>query len=707
MRINGEVVCGHKKVVEKKGDSMLCGGLRTQGVFKRQKDQYPPLISIITVCLNSAETIERCIQSVLAQTYSTIEYIVIDGQSTDNTVEIIQSYQEYIDYFISEPDAGRYAAINKGLSLAHGDYILLLNSDSWYADECVELLFNTISQKQVDLVSALTDYVDSKDKFKYQTEAISFDEKTHVLNPVCHETLLVSAEIYNKFGPYSEDYMIYSDFHFVIKLYEAGLKHYVLKKPLMTSKITDVLETDSELRSNEKERIFREQFPYVSTEDLNMLSKTSTLSKQDILGILNRNRIYTKFWRAVFAFSKVKWSWGEQFLSQGGNLKTDFLRIEIFNPDRVDLFDLNSRRVDAFSLYGIDAGTNTLISNSEDVVVNSENVSRYSPQTTQHYGRKLRGSALYPIINRADILNFNEVIDFWNYIDFEQIAHKPVCWTFSNMAPITGGCQYSYDCDKYKIQCADCHLIQDNDWNKKREAYSKLKHITVICPSQWLARKVEESALLSMRDIRVVPDPLPLYQFFPVNKITARIKLGLELGKRYLLFGGTKLKFESKEKKIIANVLTALKDNGKTDIEILTYSCLDTKLPFPQKNIGFYQNAFRRLLYSAADVLGFVSTEDGSTTIVDEAMACGTIVVAFPIGNIPELIEHGQDGYLANKNSMFSFATGIEWALSLRPRNQIKRSTAAVKRVKEKNNPLSVANRYLEIYREIKNKIIQ
>ena len=96
-----------------------------------------PLISIITVSFNSEKTIERTLKSVAAQTYKNIEHIVIDGASTDGTVALISKYVGSISYFCSEPDAGLYDAINKGLRIAKGDVIGLMHSDDFFADDCI------------------------------------------------------------------------------------------------------------------------------------------------------------------------------------------------------------------------------------------------------------------------------------------------------------------------------------------------------------------------------------------------------------------------------------------------------------------------------------------------------------------------------------------------------------------------------------------
>ena len=104
------------------------GGLRTKGYFKKPYEDKP-LISIITVVYNGEKYLEETIQSVINQTYDNVEYIIIDGGSTDGTVDIIKKYEDQIDYWVSEKDTGMYNALNKGFSCAQGDYLGWLNAD--------------------------------------------------------------------------------------------------------------------------------------------------------------------------------------------------------------------------------------------------------------------------------------------------------------------------------------------------------------------------------------------------------------------------------------------------------------------------------------------------------------------------------------------------------------------------------------------------
>lgn len=105
-------------------------------------------VSIITVCYNSQATIENTIKSVISQTHSDIEYIIVDGKSGDNTLEIVNKYQDKIAKVISEPDQGIYDAMNKGIKVATGDIVGILNSDDYYVDsEVVSHIVKAFDEK--------------------------------------------------------------------------------------------------------------------------------------------------------------------------------------------------------------------------------------------------------------------------------------------------------------------------------------------------------------------------------------------------------------------------------------------------------------------------------------------------------------------------------------------------------------------------------
>lgn len=181
-------------------------------------------VSIITVVYKNKDTIKDAIESVLNQTYKNIEYIIVDGASTDGTVEIIKSYGNKIDKFISEPDNGIYDAMNKGIKLATGDIIGFLNSDDFYASNNVlEKVTNEFIDKKVDSVYGDLVYVDNKDvtkvvrywKSKPYKEGL-FKKGWHPPHP----TFFVKREIYEKYGKFRLEFKIAADYELMLRFLE-------------------------------------------------------------------------------------------------------------------------------------------------------------------------------------------------------------------------------------------------------------------------------------------------------------------------------------------------------------------------------------------------------------------------------------------------------------------------------------------------------
>jgi len=181
-------------------------------------------VSIITAVLNGAKTIEYCIQSVLMQTYPHIEHIIIDGGSTDGTVEIIKKYEDKIAYWVSEPDNGYYDAINKGIKAACGDIIGILNSDDFYAnDKVIEKVVDVFRKNNVDSCYGDLQYVDKRDPDKVIRYWKSSPYRNGLFKKgwmIPHPTFFVKRKVYEKYGLFNSDLKIAADYELMLRFLE-------------------------------------------------------------------------------------------------------------------------------------------------------------------------------------------------------------------------------------------------------------------------------------------------------------------------------------------------------------------------------------------------------------------------------------------------------------------------------------------------------
>lgn len=179
-------------------------------------------ISIITVVYNGAKTIEQTIRSVLGQSYKNIEYIIIDGMSTDGTQEVIEKYIDSIACFISEKDDGLYDAMNKGLRRVTGDIVGIINSDDWYDEKAFEKIVDRFEEKEADIVygDLVSIFPDGQEK---RNSGVPLENMWFQM-AVMHPTAFVKKNIYERIGHYNTTYKISSDYDFLLKCYSQKLR---------------------------------------------------------------------------------------------------------------------------------------------------------------------------------------------------------------------------------------------------------------------------------------------------------------------------------------------------------------------------------------------------------------------------------------------------------------------------------------------------
>jgi glycosyltransferase involved in cell wall biosynthesis len=198
------------------------GGLRTKGYFKKSFNDKP-LVSVITVVFNGHKHLEQTIQSVLNQSYDNVEYIIIDGGSTDGTLDIIRKYEHAIDYWISEPDKGIYDAMNKGIRCSCGNIIGIVNSDDWYGRNTIRATATAfLTKSDISVFHGVIYRIEQKTGilFRKAPLPITVPIKCMALN---HPTMFIKAICYKNLGGYDTSFSLSADFELLCRFIGKGV----------------------------------------------------------------------------------------------------------------------------------------------------------------------------------------------------------------------------------------------------------------------------------------------------------------------------------------------------------------------------------------------------------------------------------------------------------------------------------------------------
>ena len=179
-------------------------------------------LSIITVCFNSQNTLQRTIHSVASQTYPDIEYIIIDGDSRDNTVRLIKENQSVINRWVSEPDEGIYDAMNKGIAMATGDVIGFLNSDDvFYNESAAATIMDRFNNQNIDIVHGGLNFINNESKLVRTWQGSPYEPNAFARGwHPAHPTFYVRREVYAKLEPYDTTMPVAADFEMMLRAIE-------------------------------------------------------------------------------------------------------------------------------------------------------------------------------------------------------------------------------------------------------------------------------------------------------------------------------------------------------------------------------------------------------------------------------------------------------------------------------------------------------
>jgi glycosyltransferase involved in cell wall biosynthesis len=250
---------------------------------------------------------------------------------------------------------------------------------------------------------------------------------------------------------------------------------------------------------------------------------------------------------------------------------------------------------------------------------------------------------------------------------------KPIVWTQHDMWGFTGGCHATDGCTRYQQQCGQCPILnsqKEHDLSRRVfSAKQKLwKHLnfTVVTPSNWLADCVRNSSLFHDKVVEVIPNPVDTHMYRPLNKAYSRQALNLLPDKKLIVFSAEHLNDRNNG---LVYLEAALQKSSLDNIELIIIGEGETNelsLSIPIHTIGTIQKENELLfplLYSAADVIVVPSKQETFGQIAAEGLSCGTPVVAFRTSGLLDVVDHQQNGYLAEPYSVDDLMNGIQWVL--------------------------------------------
>jgi glycosyltransferase involved in cell wall biosynthesis len=320
----------------------------------------------------------------------------------------------------------------------------------------------------------------------------------------------------------------------------------------------------------------------------------------------------------------------------------------------------------------------------------------------------------------ADILNLHTIHGgFFNYLALPRLtANKPAIFSLHDMWSFTGHCSFSFDCDRWKTGCGKCPYLnivppvqRDNtrlEWKLKNWAYSH-SNLAVVTPSKWLTERAKESMLKEL-PIHYIPHGVDIEVYRPLDREQCRSMLGIPPKKKVLMFSAMNMNRSHSHSfrkgcDLLLEALGGLPESLKAECKLLLIG--EGGTPLAQSvginaiDLGYLSNDhLQAIAYSASDLFLCPTRAETFGLVLLESLACGTPVVSFAVGPIPELVRPGITGYLAEPENAKSFRDGIVAALEDdRLRNEMRQNCRDIA-VSEYPLQLQV-QRYVKLYHEV------
>jgi glycosyltransferase involved in cell wall biosynthesis len=291
---------------------------------------------------------------------------------------------------------------------------------------------------------------------------------------------------------------------------------------------------------------------------------------------------------------------------------------------------------------------------------------------------------------------------------------RPLIWTMHDSWPFTGGCHVPGSCTAYRQQCGRCPLLgstQEDDlsrklYRQKRRIFDYLD-LTVVCPSHWMAECVMASSLLGSRAIEVIPHGIDTSVFRPIDKSAARRTLGIDEDRTLILFGGmSSTRDSNKGYDLLSKALSSIDVSAwRKGACLMIFGAAEEERveathPVTEWHLGHLKDDLSlTIAYAAADVMVVPSRHEAFGQTALEALACGTPVVCFRTTGLVDIVDHQENGYLAEPYDVEDLGRGLLWAIQPHLLTELQHKA----RLKvEKAFPLDLcASKHMALYRRL------
>ncbi|WP_269541300.1 glycosyltransferase [Cerasicoccus fimbriatus] len=319
---------------------------------------------------------------------------------------------------------------------------------------------------------------------------------------------------------------------------------------------------------------------------------------------------------------------------------------------------------------------------------------------------------------QADVIHMHNLHPaYFNFLALPKLCNaKPVVWTLHDMWPFTGHCAFSMDCGRWQTGCGACphlgvypgvkHDWTAIEWKLKRWSLSRAR-LHIITPSQWLADCVQKSIAKHI-PVSVLPYGINTNTYAPADQNHARQALGIEASRIVFLLSSANLDDPRKPQTIICDALNRLSDELMAQIQVITFGGGDIRpklnQQIPVKALGLLTSDDAKVqAYRAADALLFASRADNLPLTIQESLACGTPVIANPVGGVTEMVINNRTGLLTDDLSAEAYQRKIENFIGTRKEERIELKQHARDHAEAHFDLSKHARQTIEIYREMMN----